>query len=104
MTRRLTSFSSLSPSFMKIELVCFSTARSDTVKVAAIAALFLPWAISARICDSRGVSSSRLEACGCDRDRTSSSTTCGSMTEPPSATARIAWASSSTLATRSFSR
>ena len=55
-TRRLRSFSSDRPSFAKIELVCFSTARSDTPSEAAIAALLLPCAISARISDSRGVS------------------------------------------------
>ena len=40
-----------------MELVCFSTARSDTDTATAMAALFLPWAISARICVSRGVRS-----------------------------------------------
>ena len=104
MTRRFTSFSSLSPSLAKIELVCFSTARSDTATAAAIAALFLPCAISARICVSRAVSVSRLDAFGCERDFTSSSTTSGSITEPPLATARMARTRSSTLATRSLSR
>ena len=37
MTRRFTSFSSLRPSLAKIELVCFSTARSDTATAEAIA-------------------------------------------------------------------
>ena len=36
-----------SASFEKIELMCFSTARSDRTSEAAMAALFLPWAISA---------------------------------------------------------
>src|SRR2546423_13785804 len=55
-TRRLRSFSSLRPSLAKIELVCFSTARSDTLSEAAIPALLLPPALSARVSDSRGVS------------------------------------------------
>ena len=38
-TRRFTSISSESPSFEKIEFVCFSTARVDSTRVAAIAAL-----------------------------------------------------------------
>ena len=104
MTRRLTSFSSESPSFAKIELVCFSTARSVTNKVAAIAELLLPWAISARISDSRGVSEDRPDWRSSARARTSSSTTVGSITEPPCATTRMALASSSTLPIRSLSR
>ena len=63
LTRRLTSFSSDRPSLAKIELVCFSTARSVTNSVAAIAALLLPWAISARISDSRAVSDDRPGLC-----------------------------------------
>ncbi len=47
------------PSFAKIELVCFSTARSLTDTAAAIAELLLPSAIWARICDSRAVSDDR---------------------------------------------
>ena len=53
-TRRLTSRSSLRPSFEKIELVCFSTARSDSTSAAAMAALLLPWAISPSTSRSRG--------------------------------------------------
>ena len=52
------SGSSLRWSLEKIELMCFSTARSLRMSVAAIAALLLPWAISPRICFSRGVSHS----------------------------------------------
>ena len=39
----------------KIELMCFSTARSDSTSVAAMAALDLPCAISPRTSRSRGV-------------------------------------------------
>src|SRR5438093_11597241 len=67
-TRRLRSFSSLRPSLAKIELVCFSTARSDTLSEAAMAALLLPCAISARISDSRGVSDDMPGCCWLDRD------------------------------------
>ena len=44
-----------------MELVCFSTARSDTCREEAMAALLLPCAISPRISDSRGVSHDRSE-------------------------------------------
>src|SRR5207248_2408905 len=55
-TRRWTSVSSDRFSFEKIELMCFSTARSLRIRVDAMAALFFPWAISPRISRSRGVS------------------------------------------------
>ena len=86
----------------KIAFECFSTARSETPRVSAIAPLDLPWAISARISDSLGVSHSRSDLRWLARARTSSSTTRGSMTDPPPATTRMAWASSFAPATRSF--
>jgi len=89
-TRRLTSFSSLSPSLAKIELVCFFQPpasdnrhrRGDRGVVLALRHLGQDLRLP---CGERGPG---LDACGCDRDRTSSSTTIGSMTEPPLATAR----------------
>ena len=42
LTRRLTSFSSVSPSFEKMELVCFSTARSDNLQGGGDGCIALP--------------------------------------------------------------
>ena len=88
----------------KIELMCFSTARSESTSEAATAALFLPWAISARISVSRGVSTRSGESAARERAATSASTTSGSITEPPRATSRMAWASWPMSDTRSFRR
>src|SRR4051812_952131 len=46
-TRLLTSSASASPSFRKIELMCFSTARLVSTSESAIAPLLFPVAISA---------------------------------------------------------
>ena len=90
LTRRCTSGSSVRPSFEKIELMCFSTARSVRTSAAAMAALFLPWAISARISRSRGVRRATGDSAPRARPATSASTTLGSITDPPSATSRMA--------------
>ena len=104
LTRRFTSCSSLRPSLAKIEFVCFSTARSDTDTAVAMAALFLPWAISARICVSRGVSVSRLRG-GRVRARPDQLVHHQRIDHrAAAATVCTARTSSSTLATRSFSR
>ena len=55
-TRRCTSVSSVRPSLWNIELMCFSTARSVRNSVFAMAALFIPWAISYSTSRSRSVS------------------------------------------------
>jgi signal transduction histidine kinase len=102
-TRLCTSGSAVSSSLAKIELMCFSTARSDSTSALAMAALFLPVAICASTSVSRAVSRSSTEGRTLRAD-TSASTTAGSITEPPWATARMARRSSSTSPTRSFSR
>ena len=55
LTRRCTSGVSERSSFEKIELMCFSTARSERTIDLAMAALFLPCAISPSVSASRGV-------------------------------------------------
>ncbi len=60
-----------------MELVCFSTARSETCNELAMAALLLPFAISPRISDSRGVSHERSDFRRDDLASMSSSTICG---------------------------
>ena len=104
MTRRCTSVSSESASFEKSELMCFSTARSDSPSAAPIPALFRPCAISASTSLSRGVRKLEGRLAARPRGSTSASTTRGSITEPPVATASIARRSWSTSDTRSFSR
>ena len=56
LTRLWTAGSHVSPSFMKIELMTFSTDRSVTTRSSAIDALFLPSAIFRRTSRSRAVS------------------------------------------------
>ena len=101
-TRRWSFSASRRPSFAKMLVTCFSTARGVTTSFAAIAPLERPSAISPSTSRSRAVSS----ASGSSRRRrpTSCETTDGSSAEPPSATRRTAAANSSTSATRSLSR
>src|SRR5213076_1934626 len=54
-TRRCTACSSLSPSLVNTDVMCFSTARSLSTSDSAIAALFFPCAISASVSRSRTV-------------------------------------------------
>ena len=82
----------------------FSTERSATTISLAIDALFLPSAINRRTSRSRWVSSPRGDVAPRARSATSPSTTFGSITDPPSATARIAATSWSTSCRRSLSR
>jgi len=85
--------SSESPSLAKSELMCFSTARSESPSASPTAALFLPCAISASTSRSRGVRWVSGDVRARPRAATSTSTTLGSMTEPPRSTSRIAAAS-----------
>ena len=85
LTRRWMSLSSDSWSFEKMALMCFSTARSVRNSAAAMAALFLPSASCCRTWRSRGVSVSRTLS-SLLRAATRTSTTLGSITEPPAAT------------------
>ena len=90
--------------FVKIELMCFSTARSDRNNVSAMAALLLPLAISAITSVSRGVRRFiRLDS-ALMRPSTSASMTCGSSTDPPAKTLEMASVSVSISPTRSFKR
>ena len=73
-----------------MELMCFSTARPESTRASAMAALFLPEAISASTSSSRGVRWRSGESAGVLRLDTSDSTTFGSIHEPPPATARTA--------------
>ena len=103
-TRLLTSSACASPSFMKIALMCFSTARFVSTSDSAIAELLLPCAISASTSRSRDVSSASGELFALDLARTSDSTILESITEPPRATSSTAAASCPPSWTRSFSR
>src|SRR5439155_24553922 len=60
-TRRWASCSSARPSLVNTPLMCFSTARSLRPSDSAMALLLLPWAISASVSRSRGVSVARAE-------------------------------------------
>src|SRR3954454_2649437 len=104
-TRRLTFSGSGSSSFMKIELMCFSTARFVRNSELATAALLFPFAISARISSSRGVSSSSSDGSRCrPRASTSASTTFESTSESFAATALMASTSWSASCMRSLRR
>src|SRR5215467_4907607 len=83
-------------------LTCFSTDRSETTSIPAIAVLERPSAISASTSRSRAVSVPSPSA----RRLAPSSwvTTCGSRAVPPVATRFSASTNSSTSATRSLSR
>ena len=70
------------PSFRKIEWITFSTERRQEQR-RAIAALFLPSAISRSTSLSRGVSSSSGECSDLVLAATSASTTFGSISDPP---------------------
>src|SRR5207253_9395838 len=76
LTLRWTSTSSVRPSLEKIELMCFSTARSVRKRARPMAALFLPWAISETTSRSRAVRASIGEGAR-ERAATSTSTTFG---------------------------
>src|SRR5439155_23904333 len=89
LTRRWASCSSARASLVNTPLMCFSTARSLRPSDSAMALLLFPWAISASVSRSRGVSVARADG-GAMRACTSASTTRGSITEPPRATSRIA--------------
>src|SRR4051794_21915810 len=103
-TRRLTSSASRRSSFMKIALMCFSTARLVRNSDSAIAALLLPCAISASTSDSRSLNSDKGDASRRERASTSASTTFGSTTDSPSTTALIARTSCSSSLIRSLRR
>ena len=89
---------------MKIELMCFSTARLVSTSDSAIAVLLLPAAISASTSRSRPVSWESGERSARAFAATSTSTIFGSITEPPCATLSIAASSSLRRCTRSLSR
>ena len=103
-TRRLTSSGLSSSSLVKIALMCFSTARLVSTSDSAIAALLLPWASSASTSCSRRVSDDSGERAPALRAWTSTSTTLGSITDPPATTASIAATSCCGSLTRSLSR
>src|SRR3954451_9134767 len=103
-TRLLTSTSSGRSSFWKIELMFFSTARFVRKSDSAIAAFDLPSATPASTSRSRVVRCKRRELRARDFASTSTSTTFGSTTLPPSATARIAPIRWLRWPIRSFSR
>ena len=93
------------PSLANSELMCFSTARSDRPSAAATAALFLPSGDLAEHVELSGRQEAQgRRASGRDRLVTSTSTTFGSITDPPAATLRTAPASWAGSDTRSFSR
>src|SRR5580704_13864178 len=101
-TRRWSESDGGSPSLLKMLLMCFSTARSDTTRWPAIALLERPSAMRASTSRSRAVSAARTLAC-----RVAFSiplTTSGSNAVPPAATRAIASTNSPTLATRSLSK
>ena len=81
------------PSFVKMLVTCFSTARSVTNRRSAIAWFERPSAISSSTSRSRGVSSS--SGSSARRRPTSWLTTAGSSAEPPSPTRRTALANCS---------
>jgi hypothetical protein len=89
---------------MKIELMCFSTARLVKTSESAIAVLLFPFAISESTSCSRGVSCDSGERSARALAATSTSTIFGSITEPPWLTVSIADTSSPRLCTRSLSR
>src|SRR4051812_46696996 len=93
---------------MKIELMCFSTARFVRKSELATAALLFPFAISARISSSRGVSSSSSDGLRCrPRASTSASTTFASTIESFAATALMAstsWSASFMRSLRRYAR
>jgi hypothetical protein len=77
----------VSPSFRKIELITFSTDRSLRTSASAMEALFLPAAISRSTSRSRGVNSCSGDSLAREVSAISASTTFGSITDPPAATA-----------------
>src|SRR3954454_8553684 len=101
-TRRWSSTVGGRSSLEKIDVTCFSTARSVTTRASAMAALERPSAIRPSTSRSRAVRPSS----GSSRRRRPSSraTTSGSSALPPPATRRTASVKVSTSATRSLSR
>ena len=89
MTLRWASRASGRSSLAKIELMCFSTARSLKTSLSATAALLLPWAIREHLALPWG-EAGEGDCVASERAATSVSTTLGSITDPPPATTRIA--------------
>src|SRR5690606_204198 len=100
-TRRWSWSSWPRSSLVKMDRMCFSTARSVITRRAAMPALFSPSAITPSTSDSRGLSRSRALS---EFRLSSWETTSGSIAAPPPATRRSVPRNSSMSATRSLSR